>query len=567
MYRLRLYFMVSAITLICNLGNGQDCALDYRSPINHKTVLSGSYGEPRTRHFHAGIDFKQYRGVPRDTIFAIADGYISRINVQPNGYGNALYIDHDCNKTSVYAHLYDFAPNIRQYINKILYKDKKYKITHQPDSTRLPVKKGQFIGILGNTGRSSGPHLHFEIRNTNTETPINPALIGLKPLDNIAPDIVGIYIYELSPDNQEISKKYYPAYRGASNELTIAEGLVNTGAYRVGIGIRTYDRMNGAKNHNGIYSLRMTTDNKLSYAFHLDSIPFDHAKFIHTHMDYEEKENKKYVTKCFLSPINQLSIYNTDEQSGYISTYQFRNTKIKITVGDIEKNETSISFDLKRDDNLNVQLVSTLDSTTYRIRPQDSIVIDNGSTEIIFYQNTFSSPEQIRIGPSSDTIIDLKQEKPIATFDRYKVRHTLDSIRHPKDKYVLTNENSKGEIQRQKVRWEEDNVLVSFLNNLTTYKIGLDTIAPTIKVISTPGSKTKRFKFKLTDNFIPAHYTDDLKFDVFLDDTWVLCQHDGKTETIWFDMIATDKIVNHEVKVIASDASKNSSEVIRAFKF
>ena len=408
--------------------------------------------------------------------------------------------------------------------------------------------------------------MHFEIRNTSTETPINPALIGLKPTDNIPPNIVGIYIYELSPDNEEISKKYYPAYRGSSNQLTIAGGTVKTGAYRIGIGIRTYDMMNGAKNHNGIYSLEMMTDNKPSFAFKLDSIPFDHTQFIHTHMDYEEKENKKYVTKCFLSPINPLAIYNTDEQNGYISTYEFRKTKIDITVGDIENNKTSISFDLKREGNLKVKHPK-ISEDSYRIKPQDSIVIKNGETDIVFHQATFSSPKKIKVGPASNSVIDLKQEKPIATFDRFKVRHKLDSIVHPKIKYVITDENSKGEVHRQKVRWEGEHVLVSFLSSLTTYKIEVDTIPPTIKVISLPSAKTKRFKFQLKDNFIPTHYTDDLKFDVYLDDKWVLCQHDGKTETIWFDMISSHKIASHEVKVVASDASENRSELTRTFKF
>ncbi len=552
--------------LICTFAWAQDCDLDYRSPISHKTILSGSYGEPRTAHFHAGIDYKQHRGVPHDSIYAIADGYISRVNVQPEGYGNALYIDHNCNKTSVYAHLHDFAPNIRQYINKKLYKEKKYKITDYPEDSLLPVKKGQYIGILGNTGRSSGPHLHFEIRNTDSETPINPAVIGLKPLDNIRPDIVGIFIYELSPDNEEISKKYYPAYRTKSEQLTVSGGIIKTGSHKIGIGIRTYDRMNGAKNHNGIYSLEMIVDGEASFAFNLDSIPFDHAKFIHTHMDYEEKENKKYVTKCFLSSINELSIYNNKGSNGYISPFEFRKTKVEIKVGDVEDNITSISFFVRRDDLLRTQYPDST-STLNRIRPQDSVSITNGITEFIFDRNTFCKPEQVYIGTASDTLIDLQQERPIPTFKRYKVRHRLSAKNYPKSKYAFLSTNLKGETERHKVRWEADTMLVTFLSALKKYRVGIDTIAPVIKIVSLPGSKTKRFKFQLTDNYIPTHHTDAIDFNVYLDDAWVLCQHDAKTQTIWFDMIASDRISKHTIKVTAQDASENYNELERNFNF
>jgi len=167
-----LVISMVCVYLVCYGQN--DCHLDYQSPIGYKTVLSGSYGEPRTRHFHAGIDYKQRRGIPYDTIFSIEQGYVSRISVQAGGYGNALYVDHPCNQTSVYAHLHHYSQDIQDYVDSIMYARKIYAIDLNPlelgDTIRL--NKGRYIGIMGNTGRSSGPHLHFEIRETKTETPV-----------------------------------------------------------------------------------------------------------------------------------------------------------------------------------------------------------------------------------------------------------------------------------------------------------------------------------------------------------------------------------------------------------
>ena len=71
-------------------------------------VLSGNFGEMRANHFHSGLDLKteQREGLP---VYAPADGYVSRINVQHYGYGKALYILHPNGYTTVYGHLRSFA--------------------------------------------------------------------------------------------------------------------------------------------------------------------------------------------------------------------------------------------------------------------------------------------------------------------------------------------------------------------------------------------------------------------------------------------------------------------------
>ena len=149
----------------------------FRSPINIGLAVSGSFGEVRPNHFHSGIDFPvgQKEGLP---VFAIADGFVSRIKVSPVGFGNALYIDHPNGFTSVYAHLKGYNDTITEYIHFNQYKVKKFEVDLFPANKKefIFVKKGQLIGYAGNSGSSGGPHLHFEIRNTNTERILNPSL-------------------------------------------------------------------------------------------------------------------------------------------------------------------------------------------------------------------------------------------------------------------------------------------------------------------------------------------------------------------------------------------------------
>src|SRR6187551_1678985 len=83
---------------------------EFNSPVNREFKLSGTFGELRTNHFHAGLDIKSSNGIAGDPVYAAYEGYVSRIRVEESGYGNVLYVDHPNGFTTVYAHLDRFSP-------------------------------------------------------------------------------------------------------------------------------------------------------------------------------------------------------------------------------------------------------------------------------------------------------------------------------------------------------------------------------------------------------------------------------------------------------------------------
>jgi len=127
-----------------------------RTPINGARLTSG-YGSRvhpvlgYTR-MHEGIDFGAPIGTP---ILAAGDGVVARASVM-GGYGNVVDIDHDGTWSTRYGHISRFAPGLR------------------PGDR---VKQGDVIAFVGNTGRSTGPHLHYEVRRNGQA--INPLGVGV----------------------------------------------------------------------------------------------------------------------------------------------------------------------------------------------------------------------------------------------------------------------------------------------------------------------------------------------------------------------------------------------------
>ena len=198
-----LFLPFALFFTITSLAQNQLPTDYFSDPLDIPIILSGSFGELRSNHFHSGLDIKtqQKQGFP---VFAPADGYVKRIKVAHYGYGKALYIQHPNGYTTVYAHLQRYANDIEKYVKEKQYAKESYEFEDFPKDTYLPVKKGEIIAYTGNSGSSGGPHLHFEIRDPGSR-PMNPMLFGIEIPDTKVPLINSVFAYPVG-DKAHVNK-------------------------------------------------------------------------------------------------------------------------------------------------------------------------------------------------------------------------------------------------------------------------------------------------------------------------------------------------------------------------
>jgi len=301
----------------------------FRSPVNYKIRLSGSFGELRNNHFHTGIDIKGKNSTAGDSLVSVMSGYVSRIRVQAGSYGKCLYIDHPNGITSVYAHLDEFSPTINKIIREKQMEKESFEIDLYPSRDFIKLNQGDYIGTLGNTGRSYGPHLHFELRDTETELALNPLYFDFGITDRKAPFISQVMIHELDSNLQVLNKKI----------LTGNQSIAKCKEPIIGIGFKGYDTMDGSSNYNGIADIKLYADNKLIYSTLFDTISFDEFRYINSSIDYEEKQlrNSTYYL-CYRQPNNHLSNLKKLKNAGIIALRD--TTNVKIVVKDLAGNRS-----------------------------------------------------------------------------------------------------------------------------------------------------------------------------------------------------------------------------------
>lgn len=321
----------------------------YINPLTIPPALSGNFGELRNNHFHSGIDFKTKQVVGHPVV-AIEDGFVSRISVSPGGYGLALYIDHpSTGHTSVYGHLSSFSVKIADYVTEKQYEQESFQINLLPDEDVLPVKKGEQVALSGNSGSSGGPHLHFEIRDTRSEEPMDALAYLARIADTQKPDLRGIALYPMM-DKGVVNGSSQPlrlqiGKDKAGNLLSPGRSISAWG--RIGAGVKAYDRMNGQSNIYGVKHIRLYVDSKQVFSSSIHRFSFTDTRMLNALIDFEDwRERRSFFMKSFIEPGNRLPFYETVNH-GYVDIHEEREYQFRYELEDHYGNVSSYQFNVQ----------------------------------------------------------------------------------------------------------------------------------------------------------------------------------------------------------------------------
>ena len=355
-FRRQCHFSMVLLTMIFLFSNislraqEQSIKAHFRSPVAFPLYLSGTFGELRSNHFHSGIDIKTHE-VTGKKVYAVASGYISRINVSLSGYGNAIYITHPDGYMTVYGHLKRFNRTIQQYVRKIQYKRHSFTVELFPPKGKLPVKKGEVIALSGESGGADGPHLHFEVREARTQLPVNPLLFkGVYTSDHRPPKIYRLAVYYKNTatcKGVKMDTLIYPvAGSGKKCYLRNHPVIKVTGPFS--LGLQSNDVLDHISNRDGVYSIKLYEDNELVWGIEMNKISFYTTRYINSLIDYNyyQKTNRRLV-RTQIDSNNRVPNYFSVENNGIVRFHDRKVHHFKYEVADIYGNTSVFKFKMQ----------------------------------------------------------------------------------------------------------------------------------------------------------------------------------------------------------------------------
>ena len=546
------------------LANAQEYPQNYfDDPLKIPIILSGTFGELRSNHFHSGVDIKT-QGRQGIKIYAPADGYVSRIKVAQWGFGKALYINHPNGYTTVYAHLKKFAEPIESFVKNIQYQKENYYTGNIfPSENKLPIKKGQVIAYSGDTGSSGGPHLHYEIRDTATEHIINPMYFGLTPSDTKAPIFQKAKVYVLDNYSRinNNAKSIILDLKNTGNN-TYTTNRITANGY-IGFAANVFDRLNGANNKNGIFSLEMKVNGERYYYHDVETFSFAESKYINLLIDY--KHYKKYrsrIQKTHKVEGNKLSIYEELINDGKVYIENNANYIIEIIAKDFKGNSSTLKIPVKGVEN-NALFIPEESTTDYRIIANKFHKFQEEGVTVAFPKNTFYS----------DCYLDFQVKNGIAKIHnptipldkKFTLTFDVSQYSEEEKKQLYIANVTNAEYPKYVSTKKKDLTFYTTIKNLGSYTLKKDIQKPKISLHNFKNeqwvSKLKTLKVKISD--IGSGIKD---FRATIDGEWILMEYNHKLGILTYNF-NDKKLVGskHIFKLVISDNVGNTKTKTATF--
>ena len=499
-----------------------------RAPLDIPLQLSGNFGELRTNHFHSGLDFKTQgrSGLP---VFAVDDGYVTRINVSPYGYGRALYIEHPDGITSVYAHLDRYSPAIEAFVEDNQYREKKFRVDLYPTPDRFPVKKGQVVAYSGNTGSSGGPHLHFEIRDTKTEEILDPLFYFTDRLsDTRPPKIQEIMVYPMEGKgivNGSSTKVKIPIKVEQNGNVTMS----NIEAWgTIGLAVKAYDYMDGTSNIYGVKYIRLEVGRVEIFTMDMSRFSFSESRYLNSYIDWDEwTYNKAFFMKSFIEPGNLLRASKAEDQ-GWVTIDEEGIYKVVYRLGDVFGNFANFEFYIlgKKQDIPEFRPRGT----RYAYNRDNIIEVDGVRLEIpkgnLYTDIYFTYSRKDQHTPFA-SLYSLHKRMPLHDYCPLRIPIAQDTFRD-KSKYGIIS------VTNGKVSWiggrYENGYMQATIRELGAFSVDVDTTPPVITAQNQVNwKKSGIITFKITDNLSGIQ-----DWHATIGGEFVLFEYDAKSNSLFY---------------------------------
>ena len=512
-------------------------------PLDIPLVLSGTFAELRGNHFHGGIDIKT-QGRSGLKIYSVAAGYVSRIAVNPYGYGNALYLRHPEGYTTVYGHLNAFYPELEAWVEEQLRDRSKNDGNLYPSPEQFKVTRGQLVAFSGNTGGSFGPHLHFEIRDTKTEEPLNPLKFGIEVKDTRKPDIRGL--------------KWTAKDFSDAGSFKSGDTIKSTSA--LGIDLFTTDKQDLANNNNGVYAIEASIDDQTFFTANYSRINFSTSRFINAHINYDLycSGGVRY-TRLYELENNPLKITDTYEISapafraskGWITVAHDSVVKLEASVKDFKGNTSEFMFYIEGNAPLSPEKKSI------KLDWEKDHDLTLGAIQIHLPAGALYKTSEFNLLKKGDAQYVIGEGcVPLQTY--MTLEWTLHSTQIPGVGWFLWEADHMG--KKSAISGERDGAVMTFKTRSTgTYELDQDLKKPEVSLLKTTTYPRSNSTFREIRLRVADDKTGVERYSARIDDRFARIDFDYKKEMLKIIVPKDIPAGSHNLRVVVIDGVGNTS--------